>query len=56
MRDNDMYMYAQNRYISSNVQNRAQYGFEMVTSAQYRQFHEMKSEMPSDVLELFKAN
>lgn len=53
----DMYMYGQNRLISGNpLQNRAQYGFEMVTSAQYKQFHEMKSEMPSDVLELFKAN
>ena len=30
--------------------------FDMPTSAQYRQFHEMKAEMPSDVLELFKAN
>jgi hypothetical protein len=52
-----MYMYTQNRFMSGNpLQNRAQYGFEMVTSAQYRQHHEMRSEMPSDVLELFKAN
>jgi hypothetical protein len=29
---------------------------DMHSSAQYRQFHEMKAEMPSDVLELFKAN
>lgn len=28
----------------------------MNTSQQHRQFHEMKAEMPSDVLELFKAN
>jgi hypothetical protein len=28
----------------------------MNTSTQHRQFHEMKAEMPSDVLELFKAN
>jgi hypothetical protein len=28
----------------------------MNTSAQHKQFHEMKAEMPSDVLELFKAN
>lgn len=33
-----------------------QNGFDMPSSAQYRQFHEMKAEMPSDVLELFKAN
>ena len=31
-------------------QNKAQYAFEQTTSAHYRQFHEMKSEMPSDVL------
>lgn len=46
-----MYMYNQNRYISGNpLQNRTQFGFEMVTSAHYRQHHEMRSEMPSDVL------
>lgn len=33
-----------------------QNAFDMPSSAQYRQFHEMKAEMPSDVLELFKAN
>jgi hypothetical protein len=33
-----------------------QNNFDMPSSAQYRQFHEMKAEMPSDVLELFKAN
>jgi hypothetical protein len=44
MRDNEFYMYGQNRFSGGNpLQNRAQYGFEMVTSAQYRQFHEMKS-------------
>lgn len=44
-------MYSQNRFMGGNpLQNRSQYAFEMVTSAQHRQFHEMKSEMPSDVL------
>ena len=57
---NDNYMYTQNRFSmggSSNpFQNRTQYAFEVATSARYRQFHEMRSEMPKDVLELFKPN
>lgn len=53
----DFYMYSQNRFIGGNpMQNRTQYAFEMASSTHYRQFHEMRSEMPSDVLELFKAN
>ena len=57
---NDFYSYSQSRYMMGNnsnpFQNRTQYAFELATSAHYRQFHEMRSEMPSDVLELFKAN
>lgn len=50
-------MYNPGRFVGGNpLQNRAQYAFQVVSSAQHRQFHEMKSEMPSDVLELFKAN
>lgn len=30
--------------------------FEMSTSTQHRQFHEMRADMTSDVLELFKSN
>lgn len=56
----DYYMYSQSRYMTGGsnnpFQNRTQYAFELATSAHYRQFHEMKAEMPSDVLELFKAN
>lgn len=54
---NEAYMY-QHRFAS----NMGGYGrfahgiFDGPSSAQYRQFHEMKAEMPSDVLELFKAN
>lgn len=53
----EFYGYSQNRFMTGNsLQNRAQLSYEAVTSAQYKQFHEMRSEMPSDVLELFKAN
>ena len=56
----EFYSYSQSRFMmggnSNPFQNRTQYAFELATSAHYRQFHEMKSEMPSDVLELFKAN
>jgi hypothetical protein len=59
---NDYYMYAGSSRFTSTLTGQPQYGdrvarpFEMNTSAQHKQFHEMKSEMPSDVLELFKAN
>lgn len=56
----DGYTFNQSRYMmggSTNpFQNRTQYAFELATSARYRQYHEMRSEMPSDVLELFKPN
>jgi hypothetical protein len=59
---NDYYMYGQSSKYTSNLTGQPQYNnrfsqpFEMNTSAQHKQFHEMKAEMPSDVLELFKAN
>ena len=47
----EFYGYSQNRFMTGNsLQNRAQLSYEAVTSAQYKQFHEMRSEMPSDVL------
>ena len=59
----DYYMYSSGRFTNNlNGQRMPQasskYGtpFEMNTSQQHKQFHEMKAEMPSDVLELFKAN
>lgn len=53
---NDYYMYSHSSRFTSSLTGQPQYGdrfsrpFEMNTSAQHRQFHEMKSEMPSDVL------
>jgi hypothetical protein len=55
----ESYMF-QNRFAPGmggyGVAGRFGNAFDMHSSAQYRQFHEMKAEMPSDVLELFKAN
>ena len=58
----DYSMFSHSNRFTSVLTGQSQYGdrfsrpFEMNTSAQHKQFHEMKSEMPSDVLELFKAN
>lgn len=62
MQSYDYHMYANSSKYTSTLTGQSNYGdrfskpFEMNTSAQHKQFHEMKSEMPSDVLELFKAN
>lgn len=62
MTDPNYFMYSQNRFASGGGMGMQQgrFGtnnpFEVASSAAYRQFHEMKAEMPSDVLELFKAN
>ncbi len=62
MQQQDYYMYSHsNRFMGTLTgqqpyNNRHAQPFEMNTSTQHRQFHEMKAEMPSDVLELFKAN
>lgn len=59
---NDFYMYSHSSRFTGTLTGQPAYGdrhtrpFEMNTSHQHRQFHEMKAEMPSDVLELFKAN
>lgn len=59
---NDYYMYSHSSRFTGSLtgqpQHNSRFGmpFEMNTSAQHKQFHEMKAEMPSDVLELFKAN
>jgi len=58
----DFFMYSQSSRFTGSLTGQGQYNnrfgqpFEMNTSTQHRQFHEMKAEMPSDVLELFKAN
>jgi len=47
----DLYMYTQNRFITGNpLQNRTQYAFEMASSDLHRQYHQMRTEMTSDVL------
>jgi hypothetical protein len=62
MQQHEYYMYSHSNRFTGALTGQSQYGdrhsrpFEMNTSAQHKQFHEMKSEMPSDVLELFKAN
>lgn len=62
MNHQDFYMYSHSSRFTGTLTGQPQYNsrygqpFEMNTSTQHRQFHEMKAEMPSDVLELFKAN
>ena len=61
MHQQDYYMYSHsNRFMGTltgqQPYNRHGQPFEMNTSTQHRQFHELKADMPSDVLELFKAN
>lgn len=51
----EFYGYSSSRF-ANPLQNRMQNEFEKITSAKHKQFHEMKSEMTSDVLELFRAN
>lgn len=52
----DYYMFAHSNRFTSTLTGQPAHGdrfsrpFEMNTSAQHKQFHEMKVEMPSDVL------
>lgn len=57
MTDPSYFMYSQNR--GGMGMNQGRFGtnpFGVTSSAAYKQFHEMKAEMPMDVIELFKAN
>ncbi len=56
MQQHDYYMYSHSSRFTGTLTGQPAYGdrhtrpFEMNTSHQHRQFHEMKAEMPSDVL------
>ena len=60
----DPYMFSHSARFTGNLtgkQQPNQYGrygsnLELNKTTRYQQFHEMKGEMPIDVLELFKAN
>ena len=57
----DSHMYGQSRFSGFGIpglpgQRSNQQAFELATSAHYLQFHQLKAEMTSEVLELFRAN
>jgi hypothetical protein len=62
MQNNDFYMYSHSSRFTSTLTGQPQYSdrfsrpFEMNTSEQHQKFHQLRADMPLDVLELFKAN